>query len=196
MSAVHLYCQGACAACSALRRPLVAHGIDVETHDVTTDPRAYDTATALGYRSLPVLVGPGGSAAADVRAGTLAWRLTSRAQMRVRCLTHCTGAPVDVMAPPPAEDPMIVLRDRFARGRSTSRSSRPAWRACCAPIPTSRCSASMTWLTTPALPAGPDEPYAEHLSSRWAHPRPTPALRADLAGEPAEGGDGAERHEP
>ena len=80
MSVAHLYCQGRCAACSALRHSLVAHGVDVETYDVSTDPRAYDTVIALGYRSLPVLVSPDGTAAAGARAGELAHRLTSRAE--------------------------------------------------------------------------------------------------------------------
>ncbi len=83
MSVVHLYCQGASAACSALCNSLMAHGVDVETHDVTTDPRAYDTVIALGYRSLPVLVGPDGTAAAGTGAGELALRLTSRAESPV-----------------------------------------------------------------------------------------------------------------
>jgi len=40
MSTTRLYCQGACAACATLSRSLAEHGVDVEAHDVTTDPGA------------------------------------------------------------------------------------------------------------------------------------------------------------
>lgn len=93
MSVAHLYCQGACAACSTLRHSLVAHGVDVETHDVTTDPRAYDTVIALGYRSLPVLVSSEGTAAGS-RAGALARRLTSSVEAPAHSHLHRGHGPL------------------------------------------------------------------------------------------------------
>lgn len=58
MNAARLYCQGACPACSALARSLTDAGVALVVHDVTVNHAAYDAVIALGYRSLPVLVGP------------------------------------------------------------------------------------------------------------------------------------------
>ncbi|MDA8056864.1 MAG: hypothetical protein M0032_02665 [Actinomycetota bacterium] len=80
MSITQLYCQSGCGACATLHRSLVAEGVEVETHDISSDPHAYDTVTSLGYRSLPVLVTPEGTSAAGADAGALARRLTSKAQ--------------------------------------------------------------------------------------------------------------------
>ena len=77
MKAAQLYCQGACAACSTLARSLADAGVDLEVHDVTANPDAYDTVTGLGYRSLPVLVAPDGTSAAGPAAGELARSLSS-----------------------------------------------------------------------------------------------------------------------
>lgn len=77
MKAAQLYCQGACAACSALARLLTDAGVALATHDVTADPVAYDAVIALGYRSLPVLVAPDGTSAAGAAAGELARNLSA-----------------------------------------------------------------------------------------------------------------------
>jgi len=71
-----LYCQGACAVCGGLTRLLGDGGVALEVHDVTTEPHAFEVVAALGYQSLPVLIGPGGSPAAGQDATTLARRLT------------------------------------------------------------------------------------------------------------------------
>ena len=71
-----LYCQGGCAACEGLARHLSQGGVAVEVHDVRDKPDAFDEVVALGYRSLPVLVGPDGSSAAGADATALAWRLS------------------------------------------------------------------------------------------------------------------------
>lgn len=118
MSVVHLYCQGRCAACSALRHSLVAHGVDAETHDVTTDPRAYDTVIALGYRSLPVLVGPDGTAAAGVRAGELALRLTSRVEAPVDTNRGRVHGPMPEAVPDPGAETQTLV-DHGGAGRRT-----------------------------------------------------------------------------
>lgn len=75
MNAAQLYCQGACAACSALARSLTDAGVALVVHDVTADPSAYDAVMELGYHSLPVLVAPDGTSAAGPEAGELARRL-------------------------------------------------------------------------------------------------------------------------
>ncbi len=114
MSVAHLYCQGRCAACSALRHSLMTHGVDVETHDVTTDPRAYDTVIALGYRSLPVLVGPDGTAA----AGELTRRLTSRVEAPVDTKRGRVHGPMPAAVPDPGAETQTLV-DHGGAGRRT-----------------------------------------------------------------------------
>jgi glutaredoxin len=72
MTTAQLYCQGGCAACSALARSLTDAGVALVTHEVAAGPAACDTVIALGYRSLPVLVAPDGTSAAGAAAGELA----------------------------------------------------------------------------------------------------------------------------
>ena len=118
MSAVHLYCQGACAACSALRHTPDAHDVDVETHDVTTNPRAYDTVIALGYRSLPVLVGHDGTAAAGAGAGELTRRLSSRVEAPVDTNHGRVHDPMPAAVPDPGAETQTLV-DHGGAGRRT-----------------------------------------------------------------------------
>ena len=79
MTSARLYCQASCAACKGLARSLSEGGVAVEVHDVTAEPDALEQVEALGYRSLPVLVGPDGSSSAGAAAIELTSRLIGRA---------------------------------------------------------------------------------------------------------------------
>ena len=75
MSTVQLYCRPGCATCGALARYLDQGGVAAKVHDVTAESAAFGTVLELGYRSLPVLMGPASTAAAGANADRLARRL-------------------------------------------------------------------------------------------------------------------------
>lgn len=79
MSLPVLYCRGGCAACRALFAQFARVGMDIEIRDVTAEPAALQAVRSLGYLSLPVLVGPDGTAAAGAQASALAQELTGPA---------------------------------------------------------------------------------------------------------------------
>lgn len=80
MNPTRLYCQNACAACNGLARYFREADVIPKVHDVTTGSNAFDQVVTLGYRSLPVLVGPDGGSAVGADTTALARRLISSAR--------------------------------------------------------------------------------------------------------------------
>ncbi len=115
MSVTQLFCQGGCTACAMLGRLPVAHVVDVEVHDITTDPDVYETVISLGYRTTLVLVTPEGTSAAGAGAGELARRLTSRAK------TSSGANPDSACGPTPFSTPEAL----GGEGRHTTWNTEP-----------------------------------------------------------------------